>query len=124
MKKLLFMFMFLVSAQFIFAQVTLTGTITDAASGMQLPGVSVIEVGTTNGTITGEDGKYSIEVTTGSTVRFSFIGFKGHKVVASESATVNVDLKEDSEILEDVIVVGYGVEKKSLVTGAISHLNR
>lgn len=85
-----------------------------------LPGVSVVEKGTVNGTVTDIDGKFTITVKPGSAIVFSSIGFVTVEQVAVENMTVT--LKEDTRLLDEVVVVGYGVQKKSDITGAISQV--
>lgn len=85
--------------------------------GLPLPGVNVVVKGTTIGTVTDFDGNYSLQVENGNTLVFSFLGFKNQEVVFA-GAPVNVALEEESTDLEDIVVVGYGVQKKKLVTGA------
>ena len=100
--------------------IKISGTVTDEM-GEPLIGVSVVEKGTAKGSITDLDGKYSIEVTSGATLSFSYIGYVTQEKKAT-AKTINVSLKPDSKTLEDVVVVGYGVQKKSSVTGAISQV--
>ena len=102
-------------------QVTLSGQVVDDF-GDPLMGVGVIQQGTTNGVATDLDGMYSITVPAGATIEFSYIGFKPHTVVAEKTMTLNVQLLPDTEMLEETVVVGYGVQKKSDVTGAISQV--
>jgi TonB-dependent starch-binding outer membrane protein SusC len=95
-----------------------TGTVTDASGGT-LPGVNVLIKGTTIGTITDFNGKYSINVTKGNEVLvFSFIGFIEQSVTVGTQSQINVSLKEDVLQLNEVVAVGYGVQKKKLNTGA------
>ena len=102
-------------------QVTLSGQVIDDF-GDPLMGVGVIQQGTTNGVATDLDGMYSITVPEGATVEFSYIGFKPQTFVAEKTMTLNVQLLPDTEMLEETVVVGYGVQKKSNVTGAISQV--
>ena len=102
-------------------QVTLSGRVVDDF-GEPLMGVGVILQGTTHGVATDIDGMYSLTVPAGSTVEFSYIGFKPQTVVANSTATVNIKMLPDTEMLEETVVVGYGVQKKSDVTGAISQV--
>jgi TonB-linked SusC/RagA family outer membrane protein len=99
-------------------QVNVSGKIIDELNGTMI-GVSVLEKGTTNGVITDLDGNYSLSVSEGATLIYSYVGYitQERKVVAG---TMNITLKEDTKTLDEVIVVGYGVQKKSSVTGAIS----
>ena len=107
-----------VSAQ---SQVTLSGQVVDDYDE-PLMGVGVIQQGTTHGVATDLDGMYSITVPAGTVVEFSYIGFKAQTFVAEKTMTLNVKLLPDTEMLEETIVVGYGVQKKSDVTGAISQV--
>ncbi len=97
---------------------TITGVVTSAFDGEPLIGVNVSVKGTSNGTTTDFDGKYSIRVNSGETLLFSYIGFQKQEVVINNQTMLDVVLEEDSEILDEVVVVGYGVQKKKLVTGA------
>ncbi len=100
-----------------FAQQSANGNVVSKTDGLPLPGVNVVVKGTTIGTVTDFDGNYSLQVENGSTLVFSFLGFKNQEVVFA-GAPVNVALEEESTDLEDIVVVGYGVQKKKLVTGA------
>ena len=107
-------------AQFAIAQnVTVTGSVTDE-NGQPLPGAGIILHGTTTGTEADIDGHYSISVPDGSTLDFSFFGYIGVSRKVSGTAPVNVQLNPDTQSIEETVVVGYGVQKKSDVTGAIS----
>ena len=100
--------------------ITVTGTVTDALKE-PLVGVSVIQQGTTNGTATDVDGNYSISVPEGTVLEFSSIGFEP-RLLKVTSAKMNVILVEDSELLNETVVVGYGVQKRESLTGAISQI--
>jgi TonB-linked SusC/RagA family outer membrane protein len=80
--------------------------------------VSVLVKGTTNGTVTDLDGRYSLSASQGQTLVFSYIGYVSQEIKVGANGTLNVALKEDTETLDEVVVVGYGVQKKKLVTGA------
>ncbi|MDR0697885.1 MAG: TonB-dependent receptor [Tannerella sp.] len=97
-----------------------SGTVT-SDNNETLIRVSVSEKGTTNGTITDLDGKYEITAKEGATLVFSYIGFTTQEMRAT-NGILNVTLKEDAKSLDEVVVVGYGVQKKSSVTGAISQV--
>lgn len=120
MRKPIFILFLLFSFTTLFAQekVTLSGQVADE-SGVTIPGVSILEKGTTNGTVTDMDGNYSLSVSQGATVVFSYIGFLPKEVVADQSKTVNVSLKEDVVGLEEVVVVGYGQIKVKDLTSSI-----
>jgi TonB-linked SusC/RagA family outer membrane protein len=114
---------FLMSNKATSQNVTLEGTIKDA-TGLTLPGVNILEKGTKNSTTTDFDGKYSIKVTKKDAVlSFSFIGFKTKEIATAGRTKIDVSLTEDSNTLNEVVVVGYGTVKKSDLTGAVSTLS-
>lgn len=100
--------------------VKVTGKVTDNLNEPMI-GVSIVEKGTTNGCITDIDGNYTLNVNQGATIIFSYIGYVTQEKQAV-AGVMNIVLKEDSETLDEVVVVGYGVQKKSSVTGAISQV--
>ena len=101
---------------------TITGVVKDQ-SGEPLIGVNVMEKGTTNGSITDVDGKYSVSVKGGKTILvFSYIGYISQEIPVGNQKTLNVTMKEDTEELEEVVVIGYGTAKKKDLTGAISRV--
>lgn len=105
----------------VYAQdLTVTGTVIDDF-GEPVLGANVVVKGTTNGATTDLDGNFSFKAPKGSTVVISFIGYKPQEVVF-DGQPLNITLKEDSELLEDVVVIGYGVAKKSDLTGSVSAL--
>ncbi len=105
---------------FSFAQEkTITGVVTDQ-SGMSLPGVSVLVVGTTKGTQTDFDGNYTISATIGSRLKFSYIGQKTIEKLIGASSVISVTMEEDAEALEEVIVTAYGTTTKEAFTGSAS----
>lgn len=93
------------------------GTVVDA-TGIAVPGASVIEVGTTNGVNTNIDGKFSLEVRKGAKVEVSCIGYQTVTLVATANMTIALNV--DNEFLDEVVVVGYGTQKKANLTGAVS----
>jgi TonB-dependent starch-binding outer membrane protein SusC len=97
----------------------LTGKVTDSSSGESLPGVSIVIKGTTNGTITDLDGIFSLNVTMGDVVQFSFVGFKMQEVTVQGQKNLAIALETDREELSEVVVIGYGQVKKSDATGSI-----
>ncbi|MCD8164701.1 MAG: SusC/RagA family TonB-linked outer membrane protein [Bacteroides sp.] len=94
-----------------------------STTGEPLIGVSVVEKGTSKGTITDFDGNYSIEVAHNAILIFSYIGFESQEVPVNGKTQLNVVMKEDVAALDEVIVVAYGTQKKSSVTGSISVVN-
>ena len=99
-------------------KVTLSGTVVDALGPVIAAGV--VQQGTTNGTVTDADGHFSLTVPSGATVEISAMGYLAQQIVVNASQTVTVTLEEDNFQLEETVVVGYGVQKKSDLTGAIS----
>jgi TonB-linked SusC/RagA family outer membrane protein len=100
--------------------VKVTGKVTDS-SGTPLPGVSVVVKGTTNGTITDANGKYSVgNVDENGVLQFSFVGMKMQEIKVDGKTIVDVILQEDAIGIEEVVAIGYGVQKKSDVTGALT----
>ncbi|MDM8161438.1 TonB-dependent receptor [Labilibaculum sp. K2S] len=100
---------------------SLQGTVKDV-KGIPLPGVSISIVGTTQGTITDIDGKYSLEAPGDSQLKFQFIGFLAEIVSINNQTTINVTLKEDVVGLNEVVVVGYGTQRKEAVTGSVANI--
>ena len=94
----------------------ITGTVVDAMG--PVIGASIMEKGTTNGTVTDFDGNFSLNVKPGATIVVSFIGFKTQEIAVGNQSTFNIKMEDDNAVLEEVVVVGYGVQKKKLVTGA------
>lgn len=105
------------------SQQKITGVVTENATGMPIPGANVLIDGTTQGTTTDFNGNYEINVNTGAVLEFSYIGFVTQKITVGSATTINVVLIEDTQQLEEVIVVGYGSEKKTEVTGTINKIS-
>ena len=101
--------------------IKVNGRVTDDLNEPMI-GVSIFEKGTTNGVITDMDGNYSLSVKEGATIVYSYIGYltQEKKAVAG---VMNVILKEDTKTLDEVVVVGYGVQKKSHLTGSVSKMD-
>jgi len=109
----------LFSCSLAFAQTQqVKGTVLDNL-GEPLAGVNIVEKGTTNGTLTDIDGNFALNVARGKTLVFSFIGYRTTEVVVS-GTTLNVTLEEDSELLEDVVVIGYGSMQRKDLTSSIT----
>jgi TonB-dependent starch-binding outer membrane protein SusC len=103
--------------------VTISGLVKDEKTGESLPGVNVLVKGTSKGTITDADGAYTIaDVSDSDILVFSFVGYTISEVAVSGKTQINVSLSMDEKLLTEVVVVGYGVQKKSVVTGAISQV--
>ena len=101
------------------AQKSVKGQVVDAA-GEPLIGVNISVVGQTGGTITDIDGNYVISVPAGASLKFSYIGYKDQVIVVSAQTVINVKMQEDSEVLDEVVVVGYGTQKKATMTGSVT----
>ncbi|WP_267293723.1 SusC/RagA family TonB-linked outer membrane protein [Parachryseolinea silvisoli] len=103
--------------------VVITGQVTDAATGESMPGVNVIVKGTSIGTSTDVDGRYTLNVPDDGIVQFTFIGYSTVEVVAGTKTTIDVQLKTDSKSLEELVVIGYGTERKANLTGSVDQVN-
>lgn len=120
---LLFMFLFLTSATVFAQSIQVTGVVKDP-TGEPLPGVNIMEKGTTNGTITNLDGQFTLSVRGASAVlTVSFIGYATQEVNTKGQRTISILLKEDTELIEEVVVVGYATQKKATVAAAVSSVS-
>lgn len=123
LQRMLLVFAVLLSWQVTQAQSrTVSGKVSDTGGGA-LPGVSVTVKGTTQGAITDASGKFSVQAANNAVLVFSYIGFKPMEVNIGARTTVDVALEEDAAALNEVVVVGYGSQKKSQTTGAISSVS-
>lgn len=103
------------------AQITVTGTVSSADDGLSLPGVTVVVQGSMTGTTTGPDGVYSIEVPgENSILEFSFVGMRTQKIRVGDRRTIDVRMEADIVGLDEVVVTGYGVQKRRDLTGSVS----
>lgn len=100
---------------------TVTGTVTDA-TGEALIGASVLVQGTSNGVITDIDGKYSIQASPSNILEFSYVGMVKQTIKIGNQSTINVQLKDDSQMLAETVVIGYGSAKKRDLTGSITNI--
>lgn len=99
------------------------GTVVDAKNSTPLPGLTVVVKGTTVGSVTDFDGKYSITASSKDVLVFSFIGYSNQEILVGDKTTIDVKLAEDVVGLDEVVVTGYGVQKKSDLTGAVSSVS-
>jgi TonB-linked SusC/RagA family outer membrane protein len=99
--------------------VSISGRVTDA-QGAALPGVNVIEKGTSTGTVTDQEGRYQLSVSGNATVVFSYIGYLSQEVAVNNRAVIDIVLAVDVKTLEEIVVVGYGTQKRSDLTGSIA----
>ncbi len=110
----------LVSAQ---QNLSVSGVVTDADDGNPLVGVSVQIKGTTTGTITDLNGRYSLKADQGSTLIFSYIGMESQQIVVRANV-INVKLTSDTKVLEEVVAVGYGSSRKKDISGSVASVNK
>lgn len=115
----LFLFSLVASAQ----SVTITGQVVEAGNGLTIPGANITVKGTQKGTTTDFDGNYTIEAEKGQTLVFTFVGFKNVEIQVDKSQTLNVKMEEESAILNEIVVVGYGSSTKKEVTGAAAKVD-
>ncbi len=116
-----FLLLMLLSVGYTCAQVTATGVVVDAATGEPIIGASVLEVGTSNGTITDFDGNFTLNVFDGAQLNISYVGYKPKTLAAA--ADMQIRLAEDTEVLEEVVVTGYTTQRKADLTGAVSAIS-
>ena len=120
--RMLILSLFVLCTTVVFAQQKpIKGTVVDA-TGEPLIGVNVSVKGTAIGIITDIDGKYTLEVPTNATLVFSYIGYRTQELSVGNQTTINITMQEDTQNIDEVVVVGYGVQKKETVTGSVSTL--
>src|SRR5690606_80834 len=103
--------------------ITVKGKVIDAQMDSPIPGANVLEKNTSNGIMTDFDGEFSITVNRGSTLTFSYIGFQTQEVVINDDSPITIYLALSAENLDEVVLVGYGVQKKENLTGAVSTIS-
>ncbi|TVZ54958.1 TonB-linked SusC/RagA family outer membrane protein [Lutibacter sp. Hel_I_33_5] len=114
--------LFFISAS-MYGQSAISGTVTSSEDNQPIPSVNVIVKGTTNGTSTDFDGKYTINASAGDVLVFSFLGYKTSEKIVGNSTTINVVLDTDSAQLDEIVVIGYGTARKTDLTGSISSIS-
>ena len=123
LQRLMFTVLFAVFAIGAFAQNKVTGTVVDV-QGEPIIGASVVVKGTSNGTVTDFDGKFTVaNAPAKGNLEISYIGYKTQVLALAGKSQFSVTLEEDRQLLDEVVVVGYGVQKKSDVTGALAHMD-
>jgi len=121
-QRLLFLALMMVGSTVAMAQGKVSGTVVDA-KGEAIIGASVIVKGTSTGTVTDYDGNFTIQnVPENGSLVISYVGYRNQTIAVAGKSQLNVTLEEDRQLLDEVVVVGYGVQKKSDVTGALAHL--
>lgn len=124
MKRNLIMIYLLVFGTLIWAQEkTITGLVKTSDTEESMPGVNIFVKGTTNGVVTDLDGKYTINVNEGDVLVFSFLGYLDEEITIAAQTVVDVTLVPDVTAMEEVYVVGYGTQKKSVITGSIAKIS-
>ncbi|NDV96806.1 SusC/RagA family TonB-linked outer membrane protein [Dysgonomonas sp. 521] len=120
-KQLYLTLLLLCVCAFSYAQnIEVTGIVKSATDNETLPGVSVTVKNTTNGTMTGVDGEYTLNVPKDAILTFSYVGFKPQEIPVEGRTTIDVSLQEDSHMLDEIVTVGYRTERKADLTGAVS----
>ena len=117
--KSILLFLFLVSSIGLAQNKMVTGVVTSSEDNAPIPGVNVIVQGTNRGVSTDFDGNYSIQVNIGEVLEFSYVGFKTKTITVDSQSTINVVLDVDIESLDEVVLIGYGTQKKADLTGSI-----
>src|SRR5690606_32117138 len=103
--------------------IEVTGTITESGTATPIPGVNILEKGTSNGVMTDFDGNYSIEVPANATLVVSYIGFGTQEIEVSGRTSIAIQMEIEAAALDEVVVVGYGTQKKVNLTGAVSSVD-
>ena len=110
-------------SQWVYAQnKQITGRVVDT-KGEAAIGASILEKGTTNGTITDFDGNFKLTVGPKAVLQISYIGYKTQEVKVGNKNSYSIQLQDDTEVLDEVVVVGHGVQKKSSLTGAVASIS-
>jgi TonB-linked SusC/RagA family outer membrane protein len=117
--KITLLFILLVSISAFSQDLLVSGTVVSAEDNISVPGANVIVKGTTRGVSTDFDGNYTINVKSGETLEFSFLGFKSQSVLITNQTTINIALEPDIASLDEIVLVGYGTQKKADLTGSI-----
>ena len=125
MRKLLLSFIIVLSPCIMLGQelIEVTGSVTENATDMSLPGVNILEKGTNNGIMTDFDGNYSIQVPEDAVLVVSYMGYATKEIEVNGQSEINIVLQQDAAALEEVVVVGYGVQKKVNLTGSVASVD-
>ena len=120
--KLFIITMLLVNIQLFAQDLTISGSVTDE-NGLPIVGVNVIVANTLRGAQSDFDGNYNIVASEGETLRFSYLGFSTQEIVVGDQTTIDVVMREDASKLDEVVIVGYGSQRKSDITGSVTSVN-
>lgn len=101
---------------------TISGIVTDADTSQPLPGATVYEEGTTNGTTTDFDGNYTIDVAEGSVLVFTYVGYQAQNITVGQNSSISIELATENE-LDEIVVIGYGTQKRSNVVGSVASVD-
>lgn len=118
-RKLLIIFLVLASVPSWAQTRTVSGKVTSGDDGTPLPGVSILEKGTSNGTVTNADGLFSINTNDNATLVFSFVGYASQEIIVGDRSSVEVVLETDVTALNEIVIIGYGEQKREDVTGSV-----
>ncbi|MDR2806034.1 MAG: carboxypeptidase-like regulatory domain-containing protein, partial [Dysgonamonadaceae bacterium] len=122
MKKIKFLILFILVPFCLSAQnISVSGTVKDA-NGEALIGVSVVEQGTSNGTATDFEGKYSLNVANNAVLQFLYIGYATQTINVQGRKLIDVVLADDTKALDEVVVIGYGTQRREAVTGSVASM--
>ncbi len=122
--KTFFTIFFFSLTYILLGQNMITGVVTDAENKDKLPGVAIMIKGTQIGTLTDMDGKYNLEAAKGDTLSFSYLGYQTQEVIADIVTEINIELIISNQQLDEYVVVGYGIQKKSDITGALVKIDQ
>ena len=123
LKRGLLLFALALTYNLSYSQSKVTGRITDSQDNTPIPGVNILVKGTTTGTSSDANGNYSLTLpTANSTLVFSFTGYTSQDVPVNGKSTINIELEPSSQLLNEVVVVGYGTRRKSDVTGSVAQV--
>jgi len=120
MQRIVLVLMFIFGSMSVFAQQVLVRGVVKDASGEPIIGASLLEIGTTNGTVTDFDGNFELKVTANAKLQISYLGYQTQELLANSKAPMVVVLQEDSYALSEVVAIGYGSQKKKEVTGSVA----
>ncbi len=124
MRKLFLILFLTLTTTMLQAQVLVSGVISDAENKEPLPGVAIVEKGTTNGTITNDQGNFTITVSShDATLSFSYMGYLTEELIVGDQTSIELKLVPDLVDINEVLVIGYGTQKKSVITGAIAKVD-
>lgn len=122
-KQLFFSYLFILISVTVYSQNTVSGTVTSNEDNQPIIGANIIVKGTLNGTVSDFNGNYSIKVSLGDILVFSFLGYRTAEIQVGNQTNINVAMNVDSQSLDEVVVVGYGTAKRSDLTGSLSSVS-